>query len=864
MNYKALIPIFCVYLITISIIFSVYANNDLVEQKIDNFSCDIEIGLVDVTYFGKFFAKHPDQGLIFIYWKEPLSGISGVPLSLGTVFLIKNRKFTSYDLLSSNNITKKIKSPEEPESVEQPKYPAFDIVQMQQTSLFDSMLRNILMIDIDKYSQDEYFDTKENCQVIEYQGKKVSFFGHKISNIKCWKKDGQLYKAKYFDSDGNSVCKLKVEDTLELSNGKIVPGRISMSIVEGMIMVHGSSISTTSYEDGVFREKIVGDEIPYPSGGIIIKRDFKIIDGKYWVLSKVEAQKRNSTEQILRLNLSNYRINRGISNELFDEERIIEGTTMLKYVPMQDRKRKYLEAQLLFYNLKRKHNVKKQEYDKVINILKNISEIVDNLSIKSYVLYMWYQCLLEQGNYKEAAEFMLSYLDWSINSGFGYLSAFCEASDVAERYIEDGHISLAEPFLDKSVEYRIESFKESSPLELSANPDYEAKEYFRMGQYLHAIKFFEYVYKHEDYELKRALAKYNIARCYDMIARESITSSSWYNKDEEKLKAIDKAVIEYTKVVEKYPKTQIAKWASHNAKFLKEYYSKKISTTAENVSSSTSERDKEKIISQANRIISDMDKILHIYTGWSRKQRNIYTQSLKTIFIENMHAPLSSEEYNEFLRCYKEYSDTVLPKEFESNDSFAIEISSMRWLIKRYLTRRTKKIDPELKSELEWQIFQLTEQFDRMVSNYLYEDSLKNEIAQTKKEYRKMIHGVKDNVLYPILKEPLTPEEMFEYDESIQRYEKRVSRNLNRFSRLNDLSDEVAVSFILDDKKRELDYIVEHFISALARSQGTETFPDEFHPEWVRGPQYHYLPHRGIKVTVLVDRIDYPKLGIHE
>ena len=42
-------------------------------------------------------------------------------------------------------------------------------------------------------------------------------------------------------------------------------------------------------------------------------------------------------------------------------------------------------------------------------------------------------------------------------------------------------------------------------------------------------------------------------------------------------------------------------------------------------------------------------------------------------------------------------------------------------------------------------------------------------------------------------------------------------------------------------------------------------FRDEFHPEAPtknRIIQYHYLPNKGIKMTLLVDKEDYPKLGI--
>ena len=68
----------------------------------------------------------------------------------------------------------------------------------------------------------------------------------------------------------------------------------------------------------------------------------------------------------------------------------------------------------------------------------------------------------------------------------------------------------------------------------------------------------------------------------------------------------------------------------------------------------------------------------------------------------------------------------------------------------------------------------------------------------------------------------------------------------------------------LRQKTSNLKSIARLFSKKIARAHRT-VFPDEFHPEDPmknRVIQYHYLPNKGIKLTLLVDKEDYPKLGI--
>ena len=63
-------------------------------------------------------------------------------------------------------------------------------------------------------------------------------------------------------------------------------------------------------------------------------------------------------------------------------------------------------------------------------------------------------------------------------------------------------------------------------------------------------------------------------------------------------------------------------------------------------------------------------------------------------------------------------------------------------------------------------------------------------------------------------------------------------------------------------KHDSLSYLVEKFLVNIAEAHGPLLISDEFHPEKKRAVQYHYLPEKGLKITILTDRSDYPKLGI--
>jgi hypothetical protein len=123
--------------------------------------------------------------------------------------------------------------------------------------------------------------------------------------------------------------------------------------------------------------------------------------------------------------------------------------------------------------------------------------------------------------------------------------------------------------------------------------------------------------------------------------------------------------------------------------------------------------------------------------------------------------------------------------------------------------------------------------------------------------------------LYSIFKYPLSPRSLWRYEGYVREQEKRIGEVSRVFKEeaekaTKERNQEIKRVFsehLIDDKKSELSRMVRIWVEDISRAQGT-IFPEEFHPERMRVVQYHYLPTKGIKLTVLVDKEDYPKLGI--
>ena len=171
---------------------------------------------------------------------------------------------------------------------------------------------------------------------------------------------------------------------------------------------------------------------------------------------------------------------------------------------------------------------------------------------------------------------------------------------------------------------------------------------------------------------------------------------------------------------------------------------------------------------------------------------------------------------------------------------------------------------------MDWQVERLIERFDGFIATYLYDDRLEKEIAAAKKNYREILNLYRSNVLYSVLKYPLSPRLLLLYEDFRERetnYQRRfsvdkkaVEDTVNKNSRIKGIMNERN----LQQKTSNLRAIARLFAKKIARAHRT-IFPDEFHPEdptKKRVIQYHYLPNKGIKLTLLVDKEDYPKLGI--
>ncbi len=130
-----------------------------------------------------------------------------------------------------------------------------------------------------------------------------------------------------------------------------------------------------------------------------------------------------------------------------------------------------------------------------------------------------------------------------------------------------------------------------------------------------------------------------------------------------------------------------------------------------------------------------------------------------------------------------------------------------------------------------------------------------------------MLRQMRTNILCPSLKKPLNPKQMRSFDRWIRDYARTIDEMIQSQEEMirhlpPSAHKQPFYETLKNTKHDSLSYLVEEFIVNIADAHGPRLISDEFHPEKKRAVQYHYLPEKGLKITILTDRSDYPKLGI--
>ena len=360
------------------------------------------------------------------------------------------------------------------------------------------------------------------------------------------------------------------------------------------------------------------------------------------------------------------------------------------------------------------------------------------------------------------------------------------------------------------------------------------------------LSFFDYISQNATEEAIKARCQFAIACCSDMIARESMDASIWYKTDDEKEDAVAETLKRYETFAETYPKSRYASWAYHFSWFLAAYPPKlgrPQNTTAP----------LELIEQQASEIMSDVREILRSHRPqWADTQIDTYTKNVQSALKGTLYRILTPAEYDNFRNSFRTYCERALPEQLNNVDALAIELITIRWAVRQYVARLD--LASELaKAAVDWQVEQIIKGFDQFVATYLYDKSLESEVSSVKKEFREAVDLYRKNVLYPIFKAPLSPRELWRYERFVLYQEERMEAY-------------IAVAEIFNSqKRRELSSSVQLWVENISHAHKM-LFQDEFHPADPtknRIIEYRYLPNKGIKMTLPVDKEDYPKLGLN-
>jgi hypothetical protein len=382
----------------------------------------------------------------------------------------------------------------------------------------------------------------------------------------------------------------------------------------------------------------------------------------------------------------------GIDEEVFDERYILAGAGISGV------KGEFLRAQIAFAMAKREFG-DASSYNRIIPVVESLASS-DNTSIAVNAHYLRAKSLIEQGNYEKAIEPIMSLLELAASSAeFGYGWASGTAHGFASQLILHGQIVLAQDILDKYVEYGVKAGWNIFEL---------AKENLINSEYFHAIKLYEYIYQNAKDKETKALCEYAIACCYDMIARESIDSSKWYRTDDQKEAARNEALKQYKTFIAKYPTSRYASWANHYSQFLAAY---PVTPKPQNATAPPEAFEK-----QAGEIASDVRKVLRSKRPqWTEMQIETYAKNVREAFRDTLYRGMTKEEYNNFRNGFMEYCESSLPETLNSVDELAIEVATIRWVVRQYVSRLDLS-NEVTEAAVDWQVQQLIQQFDAFIA----------------------------------------------------------------------------------------------------------------------------------------------------
>jgi hypothetical protein len=576
------------------------------------------------------------------------------------------------------------------------------------------------------------------------------------------------------------------------------------------------------------------DRNNHPSNAFdAIHRNFEIFDDA--VLLPAETKFYTDKHKLIaRSVFTNYRINTGIDDDVFDEKYLLAGAGISGV------KGEWLRAKIALAHAQRAGK-EASTYAHILPVVESVAS-ADDAAMSIEARHLLIESLIEQKKYTEAIKSIMTLLEQVASTeGYGDLSAAVDASGFATQFIKHGQMDLAQNILDKYVQYYVQyCTKEKQDL------FQQALENFR-SRYFHGIKFFEYISQHTADEAIKARCQFAIACCSDMIARESIDASTWYKTDAKKKEAVNQALRHYEAVIAKYPENRYAGWASHFSGFLATY-PPKMGKPPQNTTAPP-----ELIEQQAGKIMSDVRKILRSQRSqWGDALIDIYAKNVQAAYEGTLYRALTPAEYDHFRNSFSAYCERALPERLNNVDELAIELITIRWAVRQYVARLD--LASELaKAAVDWQVEQIIKGFDQFVATYLYDKSLESEVSSVKKEFREAVDLYRKNVLYPIFKAPLSPRELWRYERFVLYQEERMEAY-------------IAVAEIFNSqKRRELSSSVQLWVENISHAHKM-LFQDEFHPADPtknRIIEYRYLPNKGIKMTLPVDKEDYPKLGLN-
>ena len=804
---------------------------------ITDLSCDLKVEFNGhytqwpTAIFAKIFTKHPGKFLKFVYWSEPLNQPSIFPFEpMGFAILINDGAITRYQLLSNENWKAGV-------TVDEPGGVQFNVMEMPTIASLDSVLQNILSLDLADYSREEL---PGGIRLTHQHGGAV-FWRHKISEIRCQfaSDTGCLERADYYDINNRLVCELKASKPVQLHGNRWVPTEIVMTIKEGQRLAYNSDLTVSVYSEGHFKEKRAEGKVAYPPGGLVIHRNFEIFDNA--VLLPLETKFYTGKHELMgRSIFSNYRINTGIDDDVFDEKYLLAGAGISGV------KGEWLRAKIALDHAQRAGK-EASTYAHILPVVKSVAP-ADDAAMSIEARHLLIESLIEQKKYTEAIKSIMTLLEQVASTeGYGDLSVAVSASGFATQFIKHGQMDLAQDILDKYVQYFVQyCAKKKQDLFQNALEDFRSR-------YFHGIKLFEYIAQHTADEAIKARCQFAVACCSDMIARESIDASTWYKTDAKKKEAVNQALRHYEAVIAKYPENRYAGWASHFSRSLSAYPLR----TGKPPQNTTAPP--ELIEQQAGKIMSDVREILRVQRPkWSTTQIDTYAQNVQAAYEGTLYRVLTDAEYDNFQNSFRAYCERSLPEQLNNVDELAIEIITIRWAVRQYVSRLDLASE-QTEAAVARQVELIIEGFDQFVATYLYDKSLENEVSAVKNEFRDAVDLYRRNVLYPIFKSPMSPRELWRYERSVLYQEKRIETRLEAYA-----ATAGKIRFNPIRKQQELSFMVQLWLTTIGLAHNT-IFPDEFHPDdptKKRVIQYHYLPNKGIKLTFLVDKEDYPKLGL--